>query len=218
MRARDGRAGRRCAAADDAAAVEPTRCAHTSPSPAKPHAATARARPGDEHRGVLADRREPVPHGRSAAAVDVLERRRHRVVRERAPVPARRPAAAEGRGAHRGADQLLPLRLPGARRAASRSRSRPRSAPSPWNPTYQARADRPADAPTIDDAKVPPRNLVVPDRRVGLDGRAEQAAAAQARDGAARRAAAPAGSRRDRRLRRQRRARAAADAAAARRP
>ena len=64
------------------------------------------------------------------SALDVLDRRRHRVVRERAAVPERRPAAAGGRGAHRGADQLLPLRLPAAaRRSAVRGHDRARRLP-----------------------------------------------------------------------------------------
>ena len=40
------------------------------------------------------------------------DRRRHRLLRQRAPLPRAGTAPAEGRGAHRGADQLLPLRLP----------------------------------------------------------------------------------------------------------
>ena len=46
-----------------------------------------------------------------ASGLDVLDRRRYRRVRQRAPLPQRRPAAAAGRGARRGDDQLLRLSL-----------------------------------------------------------------------------------------------------------
>ena len=54
------------------------------------------------------------------------------------------PAAAEGRGADRGAHQLLPLRLPGAERRARRSRSRPRSPRARGTPEHRLVLDRPA--------------------------------------------------------------------------
>ena len=69
----------------------------------------------------------PFRPGRRRSALDVLDRRRHRLVRQRPALPQRRHAAAAGRGADRGAAQLLPLRLPAADGRRRRSRSRPRS-------------------------------------------------------------------------------------------
>ena len=135
-------------------------------------------------------------------ALHVLDRRRHGLVRQRAPLPAPGPAAAQGRRAHRGAAQLLPLRLPRAARRRRRSRSRPRSRRCPWRPEHRlvlvglrGRA--------IEEKSAAAAPAHVPDRRIGLDAVARQAAAAEAGDGAPGRGAARAGPGRDRRLRRQ---------------
>ena len=69
-----------------------------------------------QHRGLRPHRRQPVPGRRRESALDLLDRRRHGLVHQRAAVPtAARPAAAAGRRADRGAGQLLPLRLSAAR-------------------------------------------------------------------------------------------------------
>ena len=121
-----------------------------------------------------------VPPRRTGSALDVLDRRRHRLVRERPPLSERRLAAAGGRGAHRGDDQLLPLRLSAAARAARRSRSRPSSPPARGTREHrlaliglQAQAARHGRGPGAQ-----PR---VPARRVRLDGATRQAAAGAAR-------------------------------------
>ena len=118
-----------------------------------PAALSPRSTAAIQHRGLRPHRRQSVPRRHGGSALDVLDRRRHRVVRQRAALPARRAAAAAGRGAHRGAGQLLPLRLPGAAQAARRSRSRPRSAGCPWNAEAPAGADRPAGARRSRDAQ-----------------------------------------------------------------
>ena len=84
------------------------------------------------------DRRQPVPR-RAAddAALDVLDRRRHRVVRQRPPLPERGPAAAAGRGADRGAGQLLPLRLPAAGGRRSPFSVTIEVAACPWKPEHR---------------------------------------------------------------------------------
>ena len=74
-------------------------------------AARRRVPAADEHRALPAPRRQSGAARRRAAGLDVLDRRRHRRVRQRAPLPQRRPAAAAGRGARRGDDQLLRLSL-----------------------------------------------------------------------------------------------------------
>ncbi len=60
---------------------------------------------------AISTRRQPGAPRRRPAGLDVLDRRRYRRVRQRAPLPERRPAAAAGRGARRGDDQLLRLSL-----------------------------------------------------------------------------------------------------------
>ena len=121
-----------------------------------------------QHRGLRPDRREPVPPRRRRAALDVLDRRRHGVLRERPPVSQPGHAAAARRGAHRGADQLLPLRLSGADRRTRRSRSRPRwrRARGTRAPPCAHRAAGDAASPTEAHAAAQPR---LPARRVRLD-------------------------------------------------
>ena len=86
-------------------------------------------------------------------------------------------AAAEGRGAHRGAGQLLPLRLPARRRTAQPFSVTTERRPSPWNAKHRlVRIGlQGTEIARRAAAAAQPR---VPDRRVGLDGAAEQAAAA----------------------------------------
>ena len=67
-----------------------------------------------QYRSLRLHRREPVPARRRRSAVNLLDRRRHRVVRQRPPLPQRWIAAAGWRGADRRADQLLPLHVSAA--------------------------------------------------------------------------------------------------------
>ncbi len=166
-----------------------------------------------QHRGLRPDRRQPVDRGRGQAAVDLLDRRRHGVVRERAPLPESGTAAAEGCGAHRGADQLLPLRLPAAaRRPAVRGHDGARRLPVERRAIGSRSIGLQARRfDTGARAAAQPR---VPDRRVRLDETPQQAAAGQGSAGDARAESHGEGSRRDRRLRRRGRAGAAVDAGA----
>ena len=111
---------------------------------------------------------------RRSAALHLLDRRRHGVVRERAALPQRRAAAAGRRRPRRRADQLLPLRLrrPDAGRAVRRHH---RARAVPVGQPSQARAHRPAGAAAArgEDAAAQSR---VPARRLRLDG-AERTAA-----------------------------------------
>ena len=118
--------------------------------------AVARAR----HRSVRSPQGQPVPGGARQPAVDVLDRRRHGVVRERAPLPERRTPAAAGRGPHRGAGQLLPLRrIRRPRATRSVRRDAPRSARCPWNAAASAGAHRHAGRGRSPRRRRPPRNL-----------------------------------------------------------
>ena len=147
---------------------------------------------------VLCNRREPVPPRLGRSALDVLDRRRHRVVRQRAPLPERRLAAAADAvrieeminyfdydypAAAGDAPFSVTTELAGARGIRSIG--------------WCASACRAASCRTDD---LPPQPGV-PDRRVRLDAASRQAAA-----GATRCACSPttqrARSRRDRRLRR----------------
>ena len=115
--------------------------------------------------------------GARQPAVDVLDRRRHRFVRERAPVPRRR-------GSCRRPDAVRIEELvnyfhyvrPGAagRRAAGRAH---RGRALPLGAGTPARAHRAAGARSADAASRRRAEPRLPDRRLGLDGRAEQAAA-----------------------------------------
>ena len=91
-----------------------------SPEPTPSEAEQSR----DQFAGL---RVQPGQAGRGGAGLDLLDRRRHRVLRLRAPLPERRHAAADGCGARRGDDQLFPLRLSApesARRAVPADRHR----------------------------------------------------------------------------------------------
>ena len=91
-------------------------------------------------------------------------------------------AAAAGGGAHRGDGQLFPLRL--SRRRDDRERAVPhrpsRSFRRPWNPRARRSCTSASRAMRCSAATRPARQSRVPDRHVGLDGRAEPAAAGQA--------------------------------------
>ena len=78
---------------------------------------------------------------------------------QRAPLPERRPAAAAGRGARRGDDQLLRLRVRRAARRATPFRVATELAPTPWNPQTAAAADRHQGLEAA-RAERPPANLV----------------------------------------------------------
>ena len=187
----------------------PDRQAAGAPSPAsrrRPAAEPWRwaARAG-QHRGLQRDRREPLPRGAHEPGVDLLDRRGRRLVQQRAPLPEPGHAAARGRRAARGAGQLLPVSLPRPQRRAPVRGRRPRSARAPGRRTTGSCASvcRPAASPTARPAAEQPG---LPDRRVGLDAVARQAAAGQAGVPRAGERAAAAGPRRHRRLRRARRA------------
>ena len=81
------------------------------------HSSPARA---GQHRSVRSHRRESLSLSARRAALDLLRRRRPRLVRQRPTVPRSRRASAEGRRAHRGAGELLPVRR---RRARARRRA-----------------------------------------------------------------------------------------------
>ena len=131
-----------------------------------------------QHRSVRPHHRQRMDQSVGQAAVDVLHRRRHRVVRQRPPLPERgsgcRPRDAVR---DRRAGQLLHVRLPEPRDGAPFARH-DRDGRLPVERQPPARADRPPGTPhrRQPDAAAQPR---VPDRRVRLDGRAEQAAAGQ---------------------------------------
>ena len=98
-----------------------------------------------QHRGLRAHRRQPVRAGRATAR---SRRSRSTSTRRRTPTCAAScasgAAAAEGRGAHRGAGQLLPLRLPGADAATSRFARAHRGRDRAVEPAPPAGAHRPA--------------------------------------------------------------------------
>ena len=113
-----------------------------------------------------------------------------RLLRLRAPGAQCRAAAAEGCGARRGDDQLLPLRL-------SAARGPQRALPADGDGRCRRRGTRPTSSSispsrAIDVARSerPRANLVLPDRHLGLDGAGGPAAAAQERLPHARRHAA----------------------------
>ena len=165
----------------------------------------------DEHRALPAPRRQSGAPRRRAAGLDVLDRRRHRRVRQRAPLPQRRPAAAAGRGARRGDDQLLRLSLCAAgepRRAVPRGHGSGAGAVESAGAAHEDRHQGIRSRGRRAAAGEPG----VPDRRVGLDAVAGQAAAAQERVPPAHRPADGARPRVDGRVCRQLGRRARADA------
>ena len=85
------------------------------------------------------------------SALHVLHRRRHRVVRQRAALPERGPAAAGRRRSRRGADQLLPLRLRRTAQGDAPFVDHHRTRGVPVEPRHKLALDRPAGA--ADDAK-----------------------------------------------------------------
>ena len=107
---------------------------------------------------------------RRGTGVDVLHRRRHRLVRVPARGTERRLAAGHRRGAHRGARQLLPLRL----RAAADARCAVRRPCLGDAGAVERRG--PADAHRHQGLRAGPRRHTageprVPRRHLGLDGR-----------------------------------------------
>ena len=176
------------------------------PQRALPPAEYGRPRP------VRGRRREPVQDRARGAGLHVLDRRRHRLlfVRARLAQP-QRPAAAGG-GAHRGARQLLPLRLRGAGAAPTEPfRVDVVGVPEPVVGGPQDRPHR-HQGLSASVRGAPARQPGAADRHVRLDECAEPAAAGQAVAGHAADAARADRPRRDRHLRRQRRHRARADA------
>ena len=84
---------------------------------------------GPGHNTEAYDRIDENPfHAAERRPVHLLDRRRHRLVRQRPPLsPAASAAAAAGRRAHRGDGQLLPLRLRRRRRTTAVRRSMSKS-------------------------------------------------------------------------------------------
>ena len=125
-------------------------------------AGTPRATSGATTTPFLAARDNPV----STFGVDVDTR----LLRERAAVPRGRAAAAAGRRAPRGAGQLLPLPAARAGRRAPGRPARRRSARAPGGRTPPgAHRAQGAHAVGGGGASAQPH---LPDRRLGLDGRA----------------------------------------------
>ena len=120
------------------------------------------------------------------------------------------PAPARRRGSDRGARQLLHLRLRAVRQAAIRL------APA-WKSRMRRGIQRTASCASASKAREHRREAAadqqsgVPDRRVGIDEHAAEAAAGEERTEAARRSARRKRHGLDRRLRRQQRTRAADD-------
>ena len=134
-----------------------------------------RGRPGrrgpdsvESYSALQGERLRPRPRRRRA--LDLRARRRHGLVLERPPAAPPGRAPRQGRGPHRGADQLLRLRLSGAEgREAARGRGRGRAR------AHGRRAHRLAliglKAKTIDRRDAGPCQPRLPDRRQRLDGR-----------------------------------------------
>ena len=98
-----------------------------------------------QRRGLPEDPGEPVRAHTQGAEVDVLDRRRHRQLRQRPAVPAPdEPAAPAGRGPDRGDAQLLPLPRPAPAAEQSRPVRGPRRGrPLPLERRAPAGPDRP---------------------------------------------------------------------------
>ncbi len=136
---------------------------------------------GFQRGAVRPDRREPVRAGGGGTAVDVLDRRGHGQLRERAAIPRGWRAAAEGRGADRGAGECVRLRVPGAGvgrgGAADRPFGRgglPVDAGSPAGPRGHAGAAGSAGGAARGEPGVPARH-------VGQHGLCRQAPAGEGR-------------------------------------
>ena len=156
--------------------------------------------------------RESVQDRLRGAGLDLLDRRRHRLlfVRPRLAQP-QRPAAA-GRGADRGDDQLFPLRLcRAARRAAQPFSTNVAVFPSPWTPGRKlVRIGIKGYAVAARHAAA--RQPRLPDRHVGLDERARTSCRwSSSRWPCCSTSSTRDDTRRDRHLCRQRRHRARAD-------
>ena len=114
-----------------------------------------------QHRGVRPHRRESLPRRRAQPALDLLRRRRPRVVHQRPPLPQRR-ARSRPKDAVR-IEELVNYFPYGDPRPDGRRplrASRPRSPPRPWNPEHQlVRVGAHAHARSTCD-ELPPGNLV----------------------------------------------------------
>ena len=106
------------------------------------------------------------------SAVDLLHRRGHRLLQPGAALPAGRESpAAAGRRPHRGAGQLLRLRLPAAEGRRTRSSITPEVSACPWNEDHRL-VRIGVQAREVDPENLPPRNLVFLIDVSGLDERA----------------------------------------------
>ena len=144
---------------------------------------------------------------RRQPALDLLDRRRHGVVRERPPLPDARTSCRR-RDAVR-IEELVnyfPYDYP-RRRATSRSSVNVEVAGCPWDAEHRLAADRPQGHGEIAREQRPPQQPGVSDRRLRLDGHRRTSCRWSRQSlAAAGRAAGRERPRGDRRLRRQRRA------------
>ncbi len=165
---------------------------------------------GRRPRQIYRDRPEQLQGRTAGTRIDLLDRRRHRVLFLRARFARPERPAAAGGGADRRNGQLFPLRLCRADRREPALPLECRGLPEPLERRSQARADR--NQGLCDrKGRTPARQPRLPDRHVGIDERPEQAPAGQT---VARDAPRPARRRRpggDRHLCRQRGHRARAD-------
>ena len=124
-------------------------------------------------------RRHPQPDqaGRRRPGLDLLDRRRHRLLCQCPPLPQRRPPAAARRGAGRGAGQLFRLRLRAADRSATRRSRSTRRSPRRRGRRARRSSISASRATTSRRGRAAAAQPRLPDGRVRLDGRADQAAA-----------------------------------------
>ena len=109
------------------------------------------AQGGDSRRRLRSCRRQSRSTAPIRPPLDVLDRRRHRLLQQRPPLPQGRSTAAQGRRPYRGTRELLPLRRSRTPRV-SRSRSGPRSAPVRGTPNIGLSAsgcERPRFLPSV---------------------------------------------------------------------